>query len=132
MTLKSEDRKNIIIYRLEKAVKTLDEAKAVSALGYWTLAANRLYYAAYYASISLLIHSGIEASTHNGVVRMIGPEFVRNGKLSVDDSKLLSRLFTMRQTGDYEDFFDWSEKDIRPLIPQVEEYIQRISQMITT
>ena len=49
MTLKSEDRKNIIIYRLEKAVQTLDEAKAVSALGYWTLAANRLYYAAYYA-----------------------------------------------------------------------------------
>lgn len=103
MTLKSEDRKNIIIYRLEKAVQTLDEAKAVSALGYWTLAANRLYYAAYYASISLLIHSGIEASTHNGVVRMIGSEFVRNGKLSVDDSKLLSRLFTMRQTVDYED-----------------------------
>lgn len=31
MTLKSEDRKNIIIYRLEKAVQTLDEAKAVSA-----------------------------------------------------------------------------------------------------
>lgn len=34
---------------------------------------------------------------------MIGSEFVRNGKLSVDDSKLLSRLFTMRQTVDYED-----------------------------
>ena len=131
MTLKSDDRQNIISYRLEKARQTLNEVKAVSALGYWTLAANRLYYAAYYASMSLLINSGIEASTHNGVVRMIGSEFVRSGKLTVEDSKLLSRLFTMRQSGDYEDLFDWSEKDIIPLIPQVEEYIQRVTQLIT-
>lgn len=131
MTLKSDDSQNIISYRLEKARQTLNEVKAVSALGYWTLAANRLYYAAYYASMSLLINSGIEASTHNGVVRMIGSEFVRSGKLTVEDSKLLSRLFTMRQSGDYEDLFDWSEKDIIPLIPQVEEYIQRVTQLIT-
>ncbi len=130
MTLKSDDRASIVAYRLEKAFKTLKEASDIASLGYWTLVANRLYYAAYYASVAILIYKGIDASTHKGVIRMIGSSFVKNGILSVDDSKLLGRLYTMRQSGDYEDLFDWEEHDVRPLIPHVENYIRRISVLI--
>lgn len=130
MTLKSEERDAIVSYRLEKAYRTIKEVKDVGSLGYWTLAANRLYYAAYYASVALLINAGIDASTHKGVIRMIGASFVKNGLLSENDAKLLGRLFTMRQTGDYEDLFDWEEKDVTPLIPLVEDYICRIGQLV--
>ena len=130
MTLKSDDRASIVAYRLEKAFKTLKEASDIASLGYWTLVANRLYYAAYYASVARLIYKGIDASTHKGVIRMIGSSFVKNGILSVDDSKLLGRLYTMRQSGDYEDLFDWEEHDVKPLIPHVENYIRRISGLI--
>ena len=130
MTLNSDDRASIVAYRLEKAFKTLKEASDIASLGYWTLVANRLYYAAYYASVAILIYKGIDASTHKGVIRMIGSSFVKNGILSVDDSKLLGRLYTMRQSGDYEDLFDWEEHDVRPLIPHVENYIRRISGLI--
>ena len=132
MTLKSGDRADIVAYRLEKAWNTLKEVKDIGAIGYWSLAANRLYYAAYYASIALLIHCGIEASTHKGVLRMIGKTFIKNNTLTIEDSQLLSRLFTMRQSGDYEDLFDWNEEDVVPLIPRVEEYIHRINKLITT
>lgn len=130
MTLKSEERNAIVSYRLEKAYRTIQEVKDVGSLGYWTLAANRLYYAAYYASVALLINAGIDASTHKGVIRMIGASFVKNGLLSENDAKLLGRLFTMRQTGDYEDLFDWEENDVTPLIPLVEDYICRIGQLV--
>ena len=50
--------------------------------------------------------------------------------LREEDSKLLGRLFTMRQSGDYEDLFDWEEKDVLPLIPQVKDYIDRIQNII--
>lgn len=63
---------------------------------------------------------------------MIGSTFVKTGILSENDSKLLGRLFTMRQSGDYEDLFDWEEKDVSPLIPQVEDYINRISDLTNT
>lgn len=132
MTLQSEDRNAIVAYRIEKAINTIKEVKDVGALGYWTLAANRLYYAAYYASAALLINVGINATTHKGVIRKIGEEFVVKGLLSYDDSKLLGRLFTMRQTGDYEDMFDWEESDVGPLIPKVESYIDRITKLIST
>lgn len=116
MTLNTDERAAIVAYRLEKARNTIQEVKDIGAIGYWNLSANRLYYAAYYASAALLIHNGIDASTHRGVLRMIGQSFVKNGTLTMEDSKLLGRLFTMRQTGDYEDLFDWEEKDVAPLI----------------
>lgn len=130
MTLNNSDRADIVAYRLEKALQTIKEVKGIMTLGYWTLSANRLYYAAYYASAALLINFGIEASTHKGVIRKIGEEFVKKNALSTDDSKLLGRLFTMRQSGDYEDLFDWEESDVAPLIPRVEDYIDRITAII--
>lgn len=57
MTLNPDERNAIVSYRLEKALNTIKEVKDVGALGYWNLAANRLYYAAYYASTALLIHN---------------------------------------------------------------------------
>lgn len=130
MTLIPEERSAIVAYRIEKANDTIKEAKAVGSLGYWSLASNRLYYAAYYASVALLIDRGIEASTHKGAIRMIGFSFVKEGILIPEDSQLLGRLFSMRQTGDYEDLFDWKEQDVAPLIPKVEDYINRISLLI--
>ena len=130
MTLKSQERNAIVTYRLEKAFTTLNEVKAIVKLGFWTLAANRLYYSAYYASAALLINNGIEASSHKGTIRMIGYTFVKEGKLNPEDSSMLGRLFSMRQTGDYDDLFDWTEKDVLPLIPLVEDYLSRVSALI--
>lgn len=130
MTLKPKEREAIVAYRLEKALSTLDEVRNVGAIGYWNLAANRLYYAAYYASVALLISQNIEASTHKGVHRMLGETFVKKGLLSRSDSNLFGRLMNMRYTGDYEDLFDWEEDDILPLIPKVEQYILHIAELI--
>lgn len=132
MTLKSQERQDIVSYRLERARLTFKEALDIGGLGYWNLAANRLYYAAYYASAALLIHNGIEASSHKGIVRMIGLSFVRQGILKQEDSQLLGRLFTMRQTGDYEDLFDWKESDVNPMYLPVEDYIDRIESIISS
>lgn len=58
MPLTDEERRAIVVYRLEKAEGALVEARDCASLGHWTLAANRLYYAAYYASSALLISAG--------------------------------------------------------------------------
>lgn len=130
MTLTPDERTAIVEYRLERAKNTIKEVNDVGSLGYWNLSANRLYYAAYYASVALLIRNGIDATTHKGVIRMISESFVRKGLLSAEDSKLLGRLFTMRQSGDYDDLFDWEENDVKPLIPKVEDFIRRITDLI--
>lgn len=130
MTLSNTERTALVSYRLERAEQTLIEMKAVAALGFWNLAANRLYYAAYYASVALLINEKIEASTHKGSIRMIGLKFIKEGILKTEDAQLLGRLFSMRQTGDYDDMFDWTAEDVEPLIPKVEDYVRRIKDII--
>ena len=50
-------------------------------MGHWTLAASRLYYAAYYASSALLVSAGYTAKTHEGTIGMIGQNYIRAGIL---------------------------------------------------
>lgn len=45
--LSIEEKKALIGYRKQKAYDSLKEAKAVAQLGFWNLAGNRLYYAAF-------------------------------------------------------------------------------------
>ena len=51
--LNDEDRREIVKYRLEKSLRTYNEAVGSIANGYVETAANRLYYAAYYAVSAL-------------------------------------------------------------------------------
>ena len=64
MTLAKEEKEVIVQYRLERAVETLAEAKDLINLSRWYGAANRLYYACYYAVSGLLIKNGYAARTH--------------------------------------------------------------------
>lgn len=37
----------------------------------------------------------------------------------------------MRQSGDYDDLFDWAEEDILPLFEPTERLLEKISALIT-
>ncbi len=126
MTLTHDDRQEIINYRIEKAFETYREAEFVVSGGFWNLAANRLYYSIYYACIALLIKNQMTATTHTGVCRMINLHFVYPGILTQDDGKLLKRLFRMRQTGDYDDLYDWSKDEIEPYLYQTKILLEKL------
>ena len=63
MNLEETDRKNIVKYRLEKARNTFAEIPILIQNEFYGTAANRLYYACFYAIIALLINDGYEAHT---------------------------------------------------------------------
>ena len=129
MPLTEEERKAIVAYRMEKANNALREAKDCASLGYWTLTANRLYYASYYASSALLISAGHQAKTHEGTIGMIGQHYVHTGILAKEDGTLLARLQNMRHTGDYDDFMEWTQEDVEPYIAKVESFIGKIEKL---
>ena len=128
--LKDEEREALVKYRIEKAYGTLVEAKDCAEDNHWTLTANRLYYAVYYASKALLIQNGIVAKSHEGVIGMIGQNFVVPGIITLDQAKLLARLQNMRKTGDYDDFKEWHQEDVEPLFEKVEDYINKIKELV--
>ena len=128
--LKDEEREALVKYRIEKAYGTLVEAKDCAEDNHWTLTANRLYYAVYYASKALLIQNGIVAKSHEGVIGMIGHNFVVSGIIAIEKAKLLARLQNMRKTGDYDDFKEWHQEDVEPLFKKVEDYINKIKSLV--
>ncbi|MDE5750735.1 MAG: HEPN domain-containing protein [Duncaniella sp.] len=130
MTLTPEDRAAIIEYRKERSLVALREAEYVAKGGFWNLAANRLYYSAFYMCEALLLANQISTNSHAGVSRMMNLHFVKTGKLSLEEGSLLGRLFRMRQTGDYDDLSDWQESEIMPMFPLVEKLINKIEALI--
>ena len=128
--LTDEEREALVKYRIEKAYGTVVEAHDSADDNHWTLAANRLYYAVYYASKALLIQNGIVAKSHEGVIGMIGQNFVVPGIITIDEAKLLARLQNMRKTGDYDDFKEWHQEDVEPLFEKVEDYINKIKSLV--
>jgi uncharacterized protein (UPF0332 family) len=99
-------------------------------LGFWNAVANRLYYACYYMTTALLIYNGHTAQTHSGVIRLFGLNFVITGIVSKEQSKFYSKLFELRQTGDYDDLYNLTEEEVQPLIGAAFKYIEYLENLI--
>lgn len=106
----------------------MEQARCNVPLQFWSLIANRLYYAAYYAVSALLIVNGHTAKTHEAIVRIFGLHFVKTGIFSSEQGRLYNRLFNLRLTGDYNDHYDLDEQDVLPLITPTEQLIAKVSQ----
>lgn len=131
MALTIDDKKAIIAYRIQKSEQTMIEARDCAKMGHWSLAANRLYYALFHVASALLVDKGYTSKTHSGIICIIGQEFVTKGLLASEDGRLLSRLQNMRQSGDYDDMFDWTESDIKPLFKPTEILLDKMKKLIS-
>ena len=128
--LSDEHRTAVVKYRLERAIKTLEEAKYMRKGNFFNAAVNRLYYACYYAVTALLLARNIEANTHSGVKTMLSFHFVRTGLLSLEDGATFSNLFDKRHSSDYDDFTYCDAALVDYLIPRSEDFIKAIEKLI--
>ncbi|HHU27508.1 MAG TPA: HEPN domain-containing protein [Bacteroidales bacterium] len=128
--LSDEHRMALVTYRLERARKTLEEAKYMRKGDFFNAAVNRLYYACYYAATALLLARNIEANTHSGVKTMLSFHFVRTGLLSLEDGTTFSNLFDKRHSSDYEDFTFCDAALVDYLLPRSEDFVVAIEKLI--
>ena len=132
MTLNSSDRKTIINYRLEKAENTFSEAVYSYEGGHFNLAINRLYYSLFYAVTALLLSEQFNTTTHAGAKSMFHLHFVKNNIFNPEEGNLYNRLLQMRNTGDYDDFFNYTLEDVETLISPVKSLLNKIIAIINT
>ena len=130
MGLVEEDRIALVEYRLKKAKETFAEIPILAENKLWRNAANRLYYACFYAASALLIRDGHQTHSHNGVKSVLSLQYIKENKIDKSLIKLYGQLFNMRQRGDYEDWVIIGEDDISPLIEPSENFIVEIERII--
>ena len=122
--------RELIEYRLKRAKDTLDDAHILAEKSKWNSTMNRLYYAAYYAVIALLIKSNYKTNTHIGVKSNFSEHFIKTNIISKDLGKIYSQLFTWRQKGDYDDLFDFEKEKVMPYFKPVKELIEKIEKIV--
>ena len=130
MKLNDEDRSAVVNHRLQRAKETLQEAEDNIELAHWYAAANRLYYACYYAASGLLINNGYSAKTHGGVFGLLGEHFISKGIIGKEQGVFYGKLFELRQKGDYDDWFTMDEKNVLPLVVPAGEFISLVEKLI--
>jgi len=128
--LSENEKKAIVKYRLERAKDSLLDVHFSIQNSRWNNAANRLYYACFYAAMALLINDGHEARTHSGVKTLLGMHYVKNGLVDEELFKAYRKMFNLRQTGDYDDLVLTTENEVIPLIEPAEKFIADIEQLI--
>ena len=126
MSLSDEERSAIVLYRIEKAHTAIEDIHKIMSLELWSIIANRMYYALYYAASALLIHDGHKVNTHKGVIALFNLNYVKNGPLTREDGALFANIFSFRKGSDYDDFIDATEEDVQRYLPRVETLVDRI------
>ena len=128
--MKSHTKDDLISYRLLRSQETFKEVFDLLDLGYNNTAINRLYYACYYAVVALLLKHNLSSKSHSGVRQMFGLHFVSKHDISVESARVFTELFDKRQKGDYNDFFDFTEEDVRELMKPTEKLLLEIENLI--
>lgn len=125
-------KKEYIEYRIIRARETYQDAIYLFEKGSINSCINRLYYAAFYATIALLLKNNIEVKSHNGVKQKLGEEFVLKGIISKSLAKTYSLLSDYRHKGDYDDLFNFDKEIVERLLIPVKEFIDTIEDIINS
>jgi len=121
---------DLIRYRLSRSKDTFIDAKILADNERWNSAINRLYYAAYYAVIALLLKYGLNPTTHNGAKTVFSEHFIKKEIIPKEFGKIYSQLFTWRQKGDYDDLYDFDKENVLPYFDPVQELIELVENKI--
>lgn len=128
MTIENKD--DYIKYRFHRAKESFEEALILAENDKWNSVINRLYYSCFYSVIALLLKHDIETQSHDGARTQFGLRFIKTGIIDKEKGKLFSKLFDYRQKGDYGDLYDYDEGIARPLIKEVQGFIDEIDKFI--
>lgn len=121
---------DLIRYRLSRSKDTFIDARILADKERWNSAINRLYYAAYYAVIALLLKYNLKPTTHNGAKTVFSEHFIKKEIIPKEFGKLYSQLFTWRQKGDYDDLYDFNKENVLPYFEPVQKLIEIIESKI--
>ena len=110
-------------YRMERARETFQDGARLLENGSLKGAANRLYYAAFYAARALLAVLELDSSKHSGVISLFNKHFVKTGLIPPAKAKALKKSFEKRQDVDYTDYTEITRPEVENLKKEILEFM---------
>ncbi len=119
-----------IEYRLERARTSLHAARVLLGEEHVYDAANRLYYACFYAVNALLLLEGLHSRKHTGVRALFNTHWIRPGRMPLEMGKFYQALFDSRHDVDYGDVPSIGKEEVSAMFDEAAAFVERISDEI--
>ncbi len=130
MGLNDTDRATLVKMYWERSRNILAEVDVAIANSCWYAAANRIYYAVFYAVCALFIKDGYPIKSHRGAKNVLNKEYVLTGRIDVESAHFFAELESLRDAADYNVFFQATEEEIMEYRPIVDIFISDIKNLI--
>jgi uncharacterized protein (UPF0332 family) len=122
--LEDSNREAVLVY-INGAREALESAQYNLDGGFYGVAANRAYYAFFYAATALLLTLDITRSRHAGVLAAFREHFVRPGKFPVQDSHTYGEAFELRNVTDYEMLGHADSDQAQAIVEKANRFVER-------
>lgn len=100
-----EEKKALSKLRLDNAKERLSFIPGILELGDYKTAANRAYYAVFSAMRAVFALDGFDSKKHSGIISEFRKNYIKTGLFSTEMSDIISSLFNVRSSSDYDDFY---------------------------
>ena len=130
MPITEEDREALIKVRIENAKSTLEDASQLLKSGSLRGAANRIYYAMFYAVSALAISQGLSFRKHTTLISFFQKEFSKTGIFDRKHGRALQKAFEDRSEADYQDYMKLTNEQIALRMNEATELIDAVDSYI--
>jgi uncharacterized protein (UPF0332 family) len=107
----------------ESAEVFLKESEHLLAGGFFRGTVGRAYYAMFHAATALLLHQGIERTSHRAVISAFGEFMAKPGLVDARFHKYLIEAFILRNDCDYLAPFEPEESQARTTLERAREFV---------
>lgn len=124
------DKESLIRYRLNRCEETINDARIAIEMGRLHNAENRNYYAIFYAVSALAIQNDFSTSKHSMLMGWFNKNFVKTKIVSPQLGRIYKKAFEKRQEGDYDDFIDFQEDEVKDDFEEMIFFCEEIRKLL--
>lgn len=128
--MNDKNKKLNIKMETEKGQACLRQAKLLSDNREFDGAISRAYYAIFHYASALLLTKGLEAHSHEGLIRLFNLHFIKSGLLPKEYSTILSHAQKAREESDYWPEIPFTKEDAEVRLAEVEKFIKGVEDLL--
>ena len=128
--MKDDEKNALIEHRIARATDTIEEVSFLIKNKKFLLAVNRIYYGMFYILSALSLKYDFSTSKHQQLIGWFNKEFISTGGIDRKYGRILHNAYNNRSTGDYDDFAEFDEEDVKKSFDEMKDFIRTIRALL--
>lgn len=117
--------------RIDNANERLSFITKILEIGDYKTAANRSYYAIFYAMRAVLALDGFDSKKHSGIIAEFRKQYIKTGTFENEMSDIISDLFEVRSSSDYDDFYIISKSKVVEQYEKAKYFVEKVNDYLS-